>query len=594
MDCGPKYSKVSESLRYVTSGSVQCSMFCGGRQCKYEGQAKWNDSDMVIKGLYSSWVTDNILAMARPSTRTIKKFNIIQQFQRWNITAVINLQHLGEHANCGFGLEKSGFTYNPQDFMDNGIFFFNYIWKDYGICSLESVLNIVKVMDFALQNGKVAVHCHAGLGRTGVLIACYLIYSLRISPEQAIHTVRMKRPRSVQTRGQISCVHDFAKFLKPAWIIFPSCCYDIGEKKSFNLQRYLKRQKRLLHGYEARELKFIPKIIFAPCKRLLELCGLDASKLRLTNDRLTGKFDDEIDSTDGEDEAERSENNSNESSCNISASVEDLKGEFDTENEPLNEKCDGFSHELSNSQPSGYHNEAHLSDALPQYSSLCEAHKLNTRGELESGRENDKQKKEEKNGEICNQTEGSNESHKKQRGLLTLLNKHATVEDVAAAFSEDIKDVDIDKVEKLRKLLNESNEAWKFIEEEASPSVLTALMVSWIDCLTEPILSKHDVETLIQNSENPREALLHLTKSQRGTFECLLATIFRLHPVDQELHEKALFRSLTMLTKRKFVEDTLDTMPPSEAESSTSILPSSKIEEFLKFCKLLYENCIKE
>jgi hypothetical protein len=55
MDCGPKYSKVSESLRYITSGSVQCSMFCGGRQCKYEGQAKWSDSEMVIKGLYSSW-----------------------------------------------------------------------------------------------------------------------------------------------------------------------------------------------------------------------------------------------------------------------------------------------------------------------------------------------------------------------------------------------------------------------------------------------------------------------------------------------------------------------------------------------------------
>jgi protein tyrosine phosphatase domain-containing protein 1 len=55
MDCGPKYSKVSESLRYITSGSVQCSMFCGGRQCKYEGQAKWSESEMVIKGLYSSW-----------------------------------------------------------------------------------------------------------------------------------------------------------------------------------------------------------------------------------------------------------------------------------------------------------------------------------------------------------------------------------------------------------------------------------------------------------------------------------------------------------------------------------------------------------
>ena len=42
---------------------------------------------------------------------------------RWGITAVINLQHPGEHANCGFGLEKDGFTYNPQVFMDNGSMF---------------------------------------------------------------------------------------------------------------------------------------------------------------------------------------------------------------------------------------------------------------------------------------------------------------------------------------------------------------------------------------------------------------------------------------------------------------------------------------
>lgn len=61
MDCGPKYSKVSESLRCVTSGSVQCSMFCGGRQCKYEGQARWRDSDMAIKGLYSSWYVSHFI-----------------------------------------------------------------------------------------------------------------------------------------------------------------------------------------------------------------------------------------------------------------------------------------------------------------------------------------------------------------------------------------------------------------------------------------------------------------------------------------------------------------------------------------------------
>lgn len=35
------------------------------------------------------------------------------------------------------------------------------------MANLTTVLDIVKVMAFALQEGKIAVHCHAGLGRTG-------------------------------------------------------------------------------------------------------------------------------------------------------------------------------------------------------------------------------------------------------------------------------------------------------------------------------------------------------------------------------------------------------------------------------------------
>ncbi len=64
---------------------------------------------------------------------------------------------------------------------------------DYGVPTLTSLLDMVRVMDFALAEGKVAVHCHAGLGRTGVLIACYLSYSLRLGGPEAVATVREKR-----------------------------------------------------------------------------------------------------------------------------------------------------------------------------------------------------------------------------------------------------------------------------------------------------------------------------------------------------------------------------------------------------------------
>ena len=46
------------------------------------------------------------------------------------------------------------------------VFFYNFGWPDYGVGSLSNILDMVKVTQFALSEGKIAVHCHAGLGMT--------------------------------------------------------------------------------------------------------------------------------------------------------------------------------------------------------------------------------------------------------------------------------------------------------------------------------------------------------------------------------------------------------------------------------------------
>ncbi|TDH13542.1 hypothetical protein EPR50_G00034360 [Perca flavescens] len=266
-----KYTKMGETLRHVIPGHMQCSMACGGKACKYENPSRWSDEEQAVKGLYSSWITDNLLAMARPSTEIIDKYNIIEQFQSCGLKTVINLQRPGEHASCGNPLEQeSGFTYRPEIFMEANIYYYNFGWKDYGVASLTTILDMVKVMSFAVQEGKMAVHCHAGLGRTGVLLACYLVFTSRMSADQAILFVRAKRPNSIQTRGQLLCVREFAQFLVPLRSVF-SCAEP--KASAVTLSQYLTRQRHLLHGYEARQMKNVPKIVQLVCRLLVDIAA---------------------------------------------------------------------------------------------------------------------------------------------------------------------------------------------------------------------------------------------------------------------------------------------------------------------------------
>lgn len=50
-----KYGALSESIRSSMAEARMCSMFCGGKSCKYESATKWKTEQQAITGLYSNW-----------------------------------------------------------------------------------------------------------------------------------------------------------------------------------------------------------------------------------------------------------------------------------------------------------------------------------------------------------------------------------------------------------------------------------------------------------------------------------------------------------------------------------------------------------
>jgi len=85
--------------------------------------------------------------------------------------------------------------YDRKRFTKAGIQHFELYFPD-GTCPPDTIRK--KFLEITENiHGGVAVHCKAGLGRTGVLIACYMMKHFNFSAREAISWIRICRPGSI-------------------------------------------------------------------------------------------------------------------------------------------------------------------------------------------------------------------------------------------------------------------------------------------------------------------------------------------------------------------------------------------------------------
>ena len=174
-----------------------------------------------IEGINCDKVDEYLFASQRFTNKLIKQFDLVNKLKEKNVGLIVNLQVEREHPNCGAvykdGLDINGFSYSPVELEKNGIHVFYCGWIDFTPKSYFHMVKIVKKMFYYIHtlNKKVIVHCHAGMGRTGIVLACYKIFEKKISAENARKEISVGERKSCLKLGkQFIYCQEFEKFLE--------------------------------------------------------------------------------------------------------------------------------------------------------------------------------------------------------------------------------------------------------------------------------------------------------------------------------------------------------------------------------------------
>lgn len=156
----------------------------------------------------SYWVIDNkLLAGCVPTNFLFKKYEKIDCLLKFGIATIIDLRD--DSFDSNFLNYKNFILTNNQN-----IEIINFKIKDFTCPSKELITQILNTIDAEIiKDRKIYIHCLGGIGRTGTIVACYLLRHKITNKQNILKYIEdlrkhsnCKKIKSPETKEQIEMV----------------------------------------------------------------------------------------------------------------------------------------------------------------------------------------------------------------------------------------------------------------------------------------------------------------------------------------------------------------------------------------------------